>query len=139
MIKIDPTQIITAEQKKIAARAVKFDDLARVRWERETGGIEMPGGGLVRTDRETRASLVEALNSLDAGLMSEPIVWKLQDGWVDLTGDYLREIIAAVSAHVKACYAAERSVSILLAAAPDPASYDVASAFEAAYSVSAGQ
>lgn len=114
-----------------AARARQLARLAEIRWQHETGGLTM-GDSFIRTDRETRAALTEVVNSLAAGLMSEPVMWKLRDGWGELSEAELRAITAAVSAHVKASFAAERAVAELVEASPDPLAIDLQAEFVAA-------
>jgi len=85
--------------------------LADYRWQRETGGITLPTGIFVRTDRETQSRLVESFTSVQSGLLSAPIKWKLTSGeWVTLSIEELGFIIAAVSNHVRNCFEAERLV-----------------------------
>ena len=115
-----------------ALRAQLVSDLAAHRYGFETGGINLPNGLKVRTDRGTRASITEAVNALEAGLMSAPIPWKLEAGWVDLTHADLKGIASAVAAHVQAGFAAERAVQGQIEAATDLSAFDVPAAFNAA-------
>lgn len=133
MTNINLSKLITAEDKATAARAGLKADLANTRWQHETGGLMLEGLP-VRTDRETRAALTEAVNSLAAGLMTEPVIWKMAAGWAELSEAQLQAITAAVSAHVKASFAAERAVSDQIDAMEDVAGFDVAAAFQAALS-----
>jgi hypothetical protein len=133
MSNIDLTQIVTADEKAATRRQEQFAALAKLRWEHETGGLDMPNGVHVRTDRETRASITEAVSSLSGGLMSEPVTWKLASAWVELTEAELKAISAAVAGHVKASFAAERAVSDLLTAGADMTDADIKAAFVAAY------
>ena len=132
MSAINWSNVITAEAKANMARTDLVSALADIRWQHETGGLILPDGTEVRTDRETRASITEAINSLNAGLMTEPVTWKMADGWSDLTGDTLAGIAAAVGAHVKTSFAAERVVSDQIAALSDVARFDLQAAFNAA-------
>lgn len=131
MTRIDLTRIVTAEDKAAAARDRLKERLANHRWQFETGGLMLEGLP-IRTDRETRAALTEAVNSLAAGLMSEPVIWKMAAGWAELSEAQLQAITAAVSAHVKASFAAERAVSEQIDALQDLAGFDVEAAFTAA-------
>lgn len=131
MSNIDMSKVVTAEDKAEAARAYLKERLADLRWQFETGGLVLEGVQ-VRTDRETRAALTEAVNSLAAGLMTEPVIWKLAGTWAELNEVQLQAITAAVSAHVKASFAAERAVSQEIDALEDMAGFDVAAAFTAA-------
>ena len=109
--------------------------LANLRWQRETGGIEV-GGMAVRTDDKTQSRLTAAQSAFDKGLITS-VDWKLGDqAWVTLAEAQLDQIVAAVTAHVAACFAAEKAVSDQITAAPDVdalAALDLTAAFEAAY------
>jgi len=129
---IDLTQLRTAEDLAAAARVTVIADLSRIRWQQETGGLTLPDGTAVRTDRETRASITEAVNSLRAGLMAAPVSWKLASGWVDLTQANLEGIAAAVATHVAGCFAAERAVSNQLDGLASLDGFDLQAAFDAA-------
>lgn len=132
MSNIDFAQMITAADTLTADKARLLEDLARLRWKAETGGIVTPGETFVRTDRETRAALTEAVNALQAGLMQGPVPWKMAHGWEDLTQENIEAIITAVAGHVRACFAAERAVQAQIEASENPASFDTAEAFETA-------
>ncbi|KPD10858.1 DUF4376 domain-containing protein [Phaeobacter sp. 11ANDIMAR09] len=129
---IDFTQTITANDIHETQKARLNDELAHLRWQAETGGLLTPDGTLVRTDRETRASLTEAVNALQAGLMQGPVPWKMADGWADLSQTELEAITSAVAGHVQVCFAAERTVQAQIEASEDPASFNTESAFKVA-------
>lgn len=128
---IDMSKLVTAEAKAASARIGLKERLADLRWQFETGGLVLEGLP-VRTDRETRAALTEAVNSLSAGLMTEPVIWKMAPGWAELSEVQLQAITAAVSAHVKSSFAAERAVSDQIDALAELSGFDVADAFQAA-------
>lgn len=116
-----------------AARAQQLGRLADIRWQHEIGGLTLEGMA-IRTDRQTRAALTEVVNSLAAGLMTEPVTWKMAAGWADLTEAQLLSITAAVSSHVKASFAAERAVSLLIETSETPLALDLQAEFESALS-----
>ena len=120
---------LAAEQE--TRRAQLIADLAAHRYGFETGGVALPNGLSVRTDRGTRASITEAVNALEAGLMVAPVPWKLEAGWADLTHADLKGIASAVAAHVQAGFAAERAVQAQIEAAEDLAAFGVPAAFAA--------
>ncbi len=138
-ITIDWSNVVSAEAKRTKERAALVAVLARIRWQFETGGLVLPDGTQIRTDRETRASITEAINSLNSGLMTEPGTWKMANGWAELTGDTLAAIAGAVGAHVKASFAAERRVSEQIEALPDVAGFDLQAAFYAGVAGQGGQ
>ena len=126
----------TPEEIAVSARAALLTDLANIRWKHEVGGLTLPDGAIVRTDRETRAALTEAVNSLSNGLMQAPIAWKMAAGWTDLSQQDLEAITAAVSAHVQASFAAERAVQEQIEAQEDLTGFDLQTAFTAALNAS---
>ncbi|CUH68703.1 hypothetical protein TG4357_03747 [Thalassovita gelatinovora] len=135
MSSIDLTKIITAEDKAAAARAAKFSALADLRWQRETGGLDIAGGARIVTTRESQAQIASTVQSISAGLISEPIDWKLASGWQQLSAAEILSIAGAVADHVKRCFAAEKAISVQMDATPgDLSGFDIAAAFDAAYS-----
>ena len=110
-----------------------FAKLADHRWRHETAGLDLPGGQRIQTTRESQAQITAVVNSLQLGLITEPVTYKLDSGWAELTADQVTAVAQAVGAHVKACFRAERAVAAQLEAMDDPASADVAGLFQAAY------
>ena len=109
--------------------------LADLRWQRETGGIEV-GGLPVRTDRETQGSISRARQSFKEGDLTS-VRWKLSDAQRITLGEaQLDGIAGAVTAHVAACFDAEGDVADLVFAAADIAALtaiDINAEFETAY------
>ncbi|MGC9368720.1 MAG: DUF4376 domain-containing protein [Paracoccaceae bacterium] len=126
-------QITTAAEKAAQAKAAATDALATLRWQREEAGITLPGGGAIATTRQSQAQITSVIKSLELGLITEPVAWKLASGWADLTAAQINAAAAAVAAHVQACFVAERAVSQQIEAAADPASIDITTAFDTAY------
>ncbi|MEV5119502.1 DUF4376 domain-containing protein [Stenotrophomonas indicatrix] len=88
---------------------VKTDLLAAVtaeRWSRETGGITI-GGVQVGTNLDDQNRLSGVLSAIQLGEL-ESVDFKAQSGWVELTAPELQGIALAISAHVQACFTAER-------------------------------
>ena len=110
-----------------------FAKLADHRWRYETAGLELPGGQRIQTTRESQAQITAVVNSLQMGLITEPVTYKLDSGWADLSADHVTAVAQAVGAHVKACFRAERTVAAQLDAMDDPTDADVTGLFEAAY------
>jgi hypothetical protein len=110
-----------------------FAMLADHRWRHETAGLDLPGGQRIQTTRESQAQITAVVNSLQMGLISEPVTYKLDSGWVELTAAEVTAVAQAVGGHVKACFRAERGVAAQLEAMVDSESADVAGLFEAAY------
>lgn len=110
-----------------------FAKLADHRWRRETAGLDLPGGQRIQTTRESQAQITAVVNSLQMGLITEPVTYKLDSGWADLSAAQVTAVAQAVGGHVKACFKAERSVAAQLETLDDPASADVVALFQAAY------
>ncbi|MFE3968387.1 DUF4376 domain-containing protein [Stenotrophomonas sp. YIM B13575] len=89
---------------------VKEDLLAAAtaeRWNRETGGIVL-GGVQVGTTLDDQNRLSGVLSAIQLGGL-ESVDFKAQSGWVQLTAAELQGIALAISAHVQACFTAERA------------------------------
>lgn len=119
--------------RRSGAPTEPFARLAWLRWRHETAGLDLPGGQRIQTSRESQAQLTAVVNSLQMGLIAEPVTYKLDSGWADLSAAQVTAVAQAVGGHVKACFAAERAVAAQLDAMDDPAGADVAGLFEAAY------
>ena len=93
------------------APAVTLDDAkqrlreraTQLRWEHETGGINV-GGVRVLTGTEDQNRIASALIGAP-----ETLDFKGESGWVTLTLAELQGIAAAITAHVQACFTAERA------------------------------
>ena len=107
--------------------------LADHRWRYETAGLDLQGGQRIQTTRESQAQITAVVNSLQMGLIAEPVTYKLDSGWAELTTAQVTAVAQAVGAHVKACFRAERVVAAQLDAMDDPTKADVAGLFQAAY------
>ncbi|OUL16984.1 hypothetical protein B0X78_02985 [bacterium AM6] len=77
------------------------------RWERETGGI-LIGGVQVGTGLDDQNRLSGVLSAIQLGGL-ESVDFKAQSGWLQLTAPELQGIALAISAHVQACFTAERA------------------------------
>lgn len=90
--------------------------LADYRFGVETGGLTLPDGSRILTDRESQAQLSSAYQSLSQPFV-DSIDWKAAGGWVTVTETELRPIAQAVAQHVQGCFTAERRVSETIAGA----------------------
>lgn len=99
-----------AEQALEEVKTAKLAELAEARWREETGGLTLPDGTIIKTDRESQALLTGAAFSatLDPGTGIE---WKGVNGWVTLTPAQVLEIAAAVRAHVQAAFSREKTLA----------------------------
>lgn len=119
-------------------RAAKAAALAEYRWQQETGGLDLPGGGRVHTDRTSQAMINGAYSSLAQGFVSA-VEFKGESGWMTLDLSAVTAIAQAVAGHVQACFAAEKAVAAQIEAEGDPASFDVQAAFDAAMQAGAAE
>jgi hypothetical protein len=106
--------------------------LAAHRFEIETGGVALPDGSRILTDRESQAQLTSAFQTLTQPFVEE-IERKAAGGWVTVTEVELRPIAQAVAQHVQVCFKAERRVSEQIDAAEGAEALyamDIAGAFE---------
>ena len=104
--------------------------LADERWKKETGGITLPSGAAIQTDREAQSQISATIAAIDLGIVAAPVAWKAKTGWLELTRDELVAVAAAVADHVNKCFRTEAAVLAQLGADP---TLDVKTAFEAAY------
>ena len=86
-------------------------NLADLRWRVETGGIVLPNGVNVATDDASQRKISELRRRAEMGEVVLPFGFKSQSGWVDVDKATIIVIDRAVSAHVQACYAAERTTA----------------------------
>lgn len=88
-------------------KAEKIAELAQTRWEQETGGLTLPDGTEIKTDRESQALLTGAsLYALQNA--SSTVEWKGVNGWVTLTATEIMQIATLVRNHVQAQFSKER-------------------------------
>jgi len=87
--------------------------LADARWRAETGGLTLPDGTVIKTDRESQALLTAAAFSA----MVDPettIMWKGTNGWIALTPQEVLQIAGLVRQHVQACFSREHVLAELV-------------------------
>lgn len=119
-----------------AVKEALVASLADHRWQRETGGLDLPTGQTIGTSREAQAQISNALMSLQGGLIAS-VDWKSGGAWVALTLEQFAPMAAAVANHVQRCFAAEKVVSDLIELAEtveELAAIDIKAEFETAYS-----
>jgi len=115
-----PPDLRTLEE----ARAEKLAALAARRYAVEIAGTVLDGRR-IRTDRETRGAMIEALAC--AAIVGDAWAtrWKGDDGaFVTIDGAFLERAVAAAGAHRSACFAREDALTIEILAAPDRAALD---------------
>lgn len=107
-----PVQDKSAEQVALElsqAKDAKLAELAEARWETETGGLTLPDGTVIKTDRESQGLLTGAsLYVLQNA--SATVEWKGANDWVTLTASDLQGIAMLVRNHVQGCFSKEREL-----------------------------
>lgn len=99
---INWTKLVTPEDKFQQAKEKKRAEIARKRWEEETGGITL-NGTEIATDRESQGLLTGAvLKAKDDPAYS--VRWKARNGWFSLDAATIIAIADAVRDHVQACF-----------------------------------
>ena len=100
--------VARAAQELADAKASLKQQATAIRWERETGGITLPGGVRVGTSIEDQNRITSVIaNAQLAGVST--VDFKAATGWVTLTLAEVQGIAAAIAVHVQACFSAERA------------------------------
>ena len=90
-----------------AEKQAKRKEIAQARYEAETGGLPLPNGYIVKTDRESQAMLMAA--ALSAKEDPNYIVnWKCANGWMQIDAETILKVAQAVREHVEMCFDKER-------------------------------
>lgn len=85
------------------------DYAAQIRYQKEIGGLTLPDGTRVATDRDSQSKISQALTLLEKGWVPS-ISWKTASGWVPLDVAAMTLVAQAVAAHVQGCFAAEQAL-----------------------------
>lgn len=88
-------------------RALKLADIAASRYAIEVGGLTLPDGAKIKTDRESQSLVASALLRVQRN-PALLIDWKGENGWVKIDKAAVEAIADAVGDHVQACFTAER-------------------------------
>lgn len=93
-----------------AAKSAKLAELADARWQAETGGLTLPDGTIIKTDRESQGLLTAAavMAKFDPTMTVE---WKAATGWIDLDAATVIQLAGAVRQHVQGQFSKERALS----------------------------
>lgn len=81
---------------------------AAKRWLIETGGVALPDGTKIATDRESQSMIGNAVQITT--LTGQPIKFKASNGFVELSPEQMTGVALAVAAHVQACFSTEADV-----------------------------
>lgn len=93
-----------------SAKTAKLAELAQKRWEQETGGLTLPTGAVIKTDRESQGLLTAAavMAKFDPTMTVE---WKAATGWIDLDAATVIQLAGAVREHVQKAFSKERDLA----------------------------
>lgn len=115
-----PPEIPTPEEPLSnieALKLIKLNELANLRYEKETSGIEV-NSMKIRTDRESQA----LINGAYISTLINPnftIDWKCENGWITLTAEQIAGIATLVANHVQSCFTREKEITELIEQNPD--------------------
>lgn len=96
------------------------------RWEVETSGLELPGGGRVATGTADQNRISNVItNATNAGLTT--VDFKSETGWVTLTLQEIQDIATMIAMHVQTCFSVERQHHMAIDATLDEdlSAYDI--------------
>lgn len=101
---------------KVALKA----EVTEKRWRVENGGVTLPNGVKIKTDRESQAQLNSAFTCLKNGIFSTT-PWKAEgEVWIDVGLAEIEPIVRVVAQHVNACFAVERQHHAQIESMYDP-------------------
>jgi hypothetical protein len=104
------TQILDVTMPASPTKEQLMAHLASVRYDREVGGMVSPNFGALDTDRDTRAIIAQAIQSIDLGIAQEPIRFKANGGWLSLTRPLFVAISQEIVAYVQNLFDLEEEV-----------------------------
>ncbi len=125
----DGTRCVPASQAPRSAEQLAAYAAAR-RYAIETGGITLPNGSQISTDRDSQALITGAWNYVqNSGATS--VSFKTVSGFVTMDTATLKTVALAVGDHVQKCFAAEGSIDAGIAAETITTMAEVDAAFVA--------
>jgi hypothetical protein len=83
--------------------------VAAKRWGISIAGAQI-SDGRIPTDDQTAARLAQTIQSIDLGILSAPIQWKLPSGFASASRDDLVSWATAIAMHIQTCFAVESQV-----------------------------
>ena len=88
---------------------------AERRWRAEVGGVVV-GSLHMQTDAASQSKLAQAIQSIDLGVIPEPLPWKTARGFAVLSRADLLDAAKATAALVQAAFATEAAVAASIVA-----------------------
>ncbi|HEX5444337.1 MAG TPA: DUF4376 domain-containing protein [Pirellulales bacterium] len=105
-------------------KAAKTAALASQRYTIETGGMTLPDGTKVATDRESQGLIARAYTASRDGLASGTVSFKAASGWATMNPAQIKALFQAMTDRQQACYDHEYALEQQIAAATDQAALD---------------
>lgn len=106
--------------------------LSVLRRQVEEQGVVLPNGVVVKSDVESQGKIAQTIQSIDLGLIDEPVNWKAKGGFVPLFRPDLIIVGRAVAQHVQRSFNAEMAVMDQIEAGAVATHEEVEAAFTAA-------
>jgi hypothetical protein len=110
-------------------KQAKLQELAAYRYKVETGGLALPDGTKVGTDREDCAIITGKSVYFDKKPQAASVKWKGKNGFVEIPRAQFELIAIAVAEHVQSCFDREADLALVieeLETAEAVANFDVA-------------
>lgn len=110
--KVDITLTMTTEELEsfnLSLKQKKLEQLAALRFEKETAGIEVNGMS-IKTDRESQALINGAYVSTIINT-DFTVDWKCGNGWITLDATQIAGIATLVAQHVQSCFTREKELT----------------------------
>lgn len=105
-------------------KAEKLAALAAQRYAVETGGMTLPDGTKVATDRESQGLVARAYTASRDGLATGSVSFKAASGWTTMNQAQIKALFQAMTDRQQACYDHEYALEQQIAAATDQAALD---------------
>ena len=88
-------------------------ELATVRYFKEIAGLTLPTGSVLKTDRESQATITGAQTYVTL-VPTATIDWKGDDGWIQLDAATITQLAALIGSYVQQCFSVERQKAELI-------------------------
>lgn len=88
-------------------KAVKRQELAAKRWEKQSAGFILSDGTQIPTSPDDFSRILAVQQSMSA----DKVLLKLPTGWAEYEQERLREIIVLAGGYIESCYAYERRLA----------------------------
>lgn len=101
-----------------ALKNKKIADVRNMRWEKETGGVQISPGVVIRTDEVSQSKIAGAKQLFDTDPTLEYIDWEVQPQiWTQLDANTVTAIGVAVGRHIQQCFSHSKTLMTTINAA----------------------